>query len=367
MLTCPNCGRDNAAHFNFCLDCGTELPRDGEPQAAAPPAAQPSPQPAAPAVAPAPPAATAPEPARLAPTATSPAHTLPPPAGHTQPPTAAPAAAAAGQSPCPVCKSPVPAAMKFCGECGARVDPTAPPPNAASQAAASARQTQFLHATDVARVMEPKAKLISIDPTGREGMTFSLKAAETPCGRVNGVVLLDDPHVSPSHCVFRLKTGLLSVEDAGSLNGVYVRLRAEVQLTDGDVVRMGRQLMRFEDATHLGGQNPLVPPDDTQLWGTPMVTPFGRLVQLLDSGLVGEVRLLRGTETRVGRELGDITFPSDGFVSGQHCVFSHRNSRVYLSDQGSSNGTYLRIRGERPLQQDDFLLLGNQMLRVDLR
>ncbi|MBN2359862.1 MAG: FHA domain-containing protein, partial [Deltaproteobacteria bacterium] len=57
----------------------------------------------------------------------------------------------------------------------------------------------------------------------------------------------------------------------------------------------------------------------------------------------------------------------DGFISANHCALAFADGRVLLRDLGSSNGTYVRIRGERELRDDDFVLIGNQMLRVELR
>ncbi|MBI5497518.1 MAG: FHA domain-containing protein [Deltaproteobacteria bacterium] len=378
MVICPNCGRDNAGHFNFCLDCGTELPRAAPAAApvAAPVAtpavafaAPPVVAPAAVAPQPAPVVAPAPAPAPAAPARTAQAVAAAP----WSPPAAAPAPAAAapaGSQPCPICKNPVPAAMKFCGECGARLDTNAPMPNPQSQAAAVAKQTMFLHAADVQQIMQPKAKLICIDPAGKEGMSFNLKpGVDTVCGRLNGIILLEDPYVSPTHCTFRFQGSRLSVVDTGSVNGVFVRLRGEVELAAGDVLRMGRQLLRFELADALPREaQARAPDDDSKTWGSPAEpAPWGRLVQLLDDGRQGEVRLMRAPETKLGREVGEITYPADGFVSAQHCVVLFKSGRAFVRDLGSSNGTYLRVRGERPLAQDDFILVGNQMLRVDQR
>jgi hypothetical protein len=37
-----------------------------------------------------------------------------------------------------------------------------------------------------------------------------------------------------------------------------------------------------------------------------------------------------------------------------------------LVDQGSRNGTYVRIRGERELGNGDYLFLGRNLLRVEV-
>ena len=39
---------------------------------------------------------------------------------------------------------------------------------------------------------------------------------------------------------------------------------------------------------------------------------------------------------------------------------------MILSDLGSTNGTYIRIKEETALASGDFVLLGQQLFRVDL-
>jgi pSer/pThr/pTyr-binding forkhead associated (FHA) protein len=69
----------------------------------------------------------------------------------------------------------------------------------------------------------------------------------------------------------------------------------------------------------------------------------------------------------MGRERGDILFPEDGYVSGTHARISLGQERVTLADLGSSNGTFLRIRGERKLPAAAFILMGQQLFRIEYR
>ncbi len=39
---------------------------------------------------------------------------------------------------------------------------------------------------------------------------------------------------------------------------------------------------------------------------------------------------------------------------------------MYLNDVGSSNGTFVRLRGDHVLQPGDVLLMGQQLFRVDM-
>lgn len=261
---------------------------------------------------------------------------------------------------CPSCNA-TGQTQKFCNACGARlVNP------AGAAAPTSARNpTQFLFAAEESALARPLARLVVIEQDGREGAVFSLHAQENVCGRRSGVIqFADDPLVSPVHCRFIIHGRQMTVQDAHSLNGVYVRLRGEIELQHGDMIRFGRQVFLYE----------LPPPaptwgvnDGTELLGSPHSGAHGQLAQLLDSGRRGNVHLIRQAELKIGRETGDILFPDDGFVSGSHCVVAVRGGRVFLGDLGSSNGTYIRVRAEKALRQDDLVLVGRKMLRVDLR
>ena len=47
-------------------------------------------------------------------------------------------------------------------------------------------------------------------------------------------------------------------------------------------------------------------------------------------------------------------------------VRSIRDSRVYLADLGSSNGSFVKVNGERMVGMESFVLLGQQLFRVNL-
>lgn len=277
------------------------------------------------------------------------------PLASTQPPAAAVQCAACGYGNA--------ASVKFCGNCGKRLDGAVAPSASEGQG-----RTMFMHAADMSQTSKDKlCKLITIDQTGREGMTFTIKSGETLCGRVNGIILFfDDPYVSPTHCKFSFLQGKLKVTDQASLNGVYLRVKGERRLADGELLRVGRQLFRYESLNHAAFQVKKLEGDDSRIWGSPNPGSFGRLVQILEDGRTGEIRLLSGDRCQLGREVGDIVMPTDGFISGRHCVFVQQNGEAVLTDLGSSNGTYVRVRGEADVAHGDFILVGNQMLRVEI-
>ncbi|HLM72495.1 MAG TPA: FHA domain-containing protein, partial [Polyangiaceae bacterium] len=66
----------------------------------------------------------------------------------------------------------------------------------------------------------------------------------------------------------------------------------------------------------------------------------------------------------LGRERGDVLFPEDGYVSGLHCRIAWQNNQLFLTDLGSSNGTFIRLSKEADVQTGDILLMGQQLFRV---
>lgn len=208
----------------------------------------------------------------------------------------------------------------------------------------------------------PRGSLILIRPDGSEGEAFPLDANETRIGREAGGIFASDSYLSPNHAVYRFDGGNLKVIDSDSLNGVYVRINAEEphELVDGAIFRIGQEIIRYE-----GMRPPEAPQDGVQLMGSP------------DPGFLGRMRLVIGRETHgntycippdgmhLGRERGDIIFPDDGYVSGLHCRIHKEGDKILLTDVGSSNGTFIRIRGEHDVTSGSMILMGQQLFRVE--
>jgi predicted component of type VI protein secretion system len=161
---------------------------------------------------------------------------------------------------------------------------------------------------------------------------------------------------------------LLTVLDR--CNGVYLRTRGPAELIDGDLVLVGRQVLRFEivpgPPTKEKDRQPAVAlAGGVVLFGTPSLPAWGRLRQLMATGLARDVLHLSRPDVVLGRESCDLPFADDEFLSRRHARFSFRLGRITLEDLGSSNGTYLRLRGPRPLSSGDMLRLGDQLLRFE--
>ena len=97
---------------------------------------------------------------------------------------------------------------------------------------------------------------------------------------------------------------------------------------------------------------------------SPVKPVQGRLYLVMEGGQQGEVFDLED-ETVVGRASGEITFPHDGFMSGRHARIERRGTSFVLTDEGSRNGTFIKIKDEVELKYGDMILIGKQLFRFD--
>lgn len=390
MITCKRCGKENQDHYKFCLGCGAELEAPSVPAAGPPPAGpapaaggggvammktvmadmnQPPPSAPRPAPSPTPPGGAG-QPAggalpgmsggmapTIMPSSAGASQGAPPPAAPAPAPAAAPAPApapapqaAAGPRACPSCGASVQPGFKFCGQCGFKMPDEAPvraTGDIAQQASAEVR---------------PRGALVLIRPDGSEGGTHALEEGENKIGRNHGAIFENDGYLSPTHAELVVNAAGAVVRDLDSLNGVFVRMTEEEALRPGQIFRVGQELLRFDLI-----EAPQTLEDGTEIMGSPNPGYWGKLSVVIGEGVDGSAFPLLGDSTTIGRERGDINFPDDGYVSGLHARLSTRNGQAFLADLGSSNGTFLRIDDERSITPGSFVLLGQQLFRVDLR
>ena len=105
----------------------------------------------------------------------------------------------------------------------------------------------------------------------------------------------------------------------------------------------------------------------TQVMTSQPTTPAarGRLHLVMEGGQPGEIYQM-GADTVIGRSAGDITFPHDGFMSGRHARIVNRDGAFILTDEGSRNGTFVKIKGEVELKPGDMILVGKQLFRFEV-
>ncbi len=262
-------------------------------------------------------------------------------------------------APCSHCGAEVPENFRFCHVCGHDLHAEA------SDGASADLPAERVSAPAVAETPLPvtaRAELILIQPDGSEGEAFSLSARGSLIGRSTGGIFANDAYLSPEHAEFRFESDQLVVRDMESLNGVYIRIEPEVpiELFDGSIFRVGQEILRFEA--------PFAPdpaPDGTQHMGSPHRGYLGRISLLIGRQTTGNSYPIPPEGIHLGRERGDIVFPEDGYVSGLHCRVHSEVGHVFLTDLGSSNGTFVRVLNESYVPPSTFVLMGQQLFRAD--
>ncbi|MCB9506076.1 MAG: FHA domain-containing protein [Myxococcales bacterium] len=209
------------------------------------------------------------------------------------------------------------------------------------------------------------ARLVLVAGECPTGLTFGLSGGSHDAGREGAPILLsEDTTVSPSHATFAYRGDSLQVSDKGSLNGVYVRVRAPRALEDGDWFRVGGQFFRF----HVVDQRDEYPSADGTLhFISPKRAASFRVVQILDGGRTGLSMVASNDELTIGGEGCNVAFTADTHLSARHARISRNSSGGFsIEDTGSTNGTYVRIRGKETLSHGDFVYVGNELLRVEI-
>lgn len=323
MTTCANCGRENEEHYKFCLGCGANLD-DQRAEAAEAPGAE--------------------------------------------------------LKFCPSCGADVSPGQRFCGSCGFKLEaapaaaaapPEAEPPEPAPAEPEPARgptpgPSVATAEPPVAATGDAVGALVMVNPDGSAGDSAPLRPGANPVGRESEhEVFRRDPFLSPLHATFHVDGESVRAVDEGSLNGVFYRVTEITELQHGDQVRIGQELLRFmlldldepvvqgsDDGTVVAGSNPL--------------GAWGKLERVSGPTEASFTFLLRGAEVVIGRERGDILFRDDGYVSGKHARVFQDSGRYFIEDLKSSNGTFVRLRGDRTLGNGSLILLGRQPFRIQL-
>lgn len=182
-------------------------------------------------------------------------------------------------------------------------------------------------------------------------------------GRDAGGFFGEDAYLSPRHAVFRTQGGKIVVKDEASLNGVFYKIlpNQPIEITSGTIFRIGQELILFE-AIDQGATGP----DDTSRMGSPITGLWGRISLIIGKGRLGNSFPIGIDNVVLGRERGNILFPEDGYISGVHLRIHMEGGKVFLTDLGSSNGSYIKVAGEKELADGDFILMGTQLFRIQV-
>jgi pSer/pThr/pTyr-binding forkhead associated (FHA) protein len=250
----------------------------------------------------------------------------------------------------------------FCFACGRRLGHTTPMSADASAALAAAVAARPSLA---ASTRTAGARLIAVRRDGSDGESYALMGEQIDIGRTEGDLRFDDAHLAERHARISLRAGQYVITPLETRNGVYIRITGPVELQDGSYVLVGKQVLRFETVPDAEKTVRPAVEHGMILFGTPLKSPWGRLRQLTSAGTSRDVYHLTRSDLILGREQGDIVFSDDEFMSRRHALLQFRGNRAMISDQGSSNGTYVRLTGQHPLDPGQMIRLGDELLRFE--
>jgi pSer/pThr/pTyr-binding forkhead associated (FHA) protein len=205
--------------------------------------------------------------------------------------------------------------------------------------------------------------LTALRADGSEAGSYPMPPGTVTIGRDTGSIFAGDSYLSPRHATFTPRGGRLFIKDESSLNGIYRKLRREepVPVGTNDIFRIGQEILRYEALGPLPASA-----DGVERLGSPAKGYIGRVALIIGRDTTGNAYPVPETGLHLGRERGDVLFPEDGYVSGLHCRLSYQKNQLYLTDLGSSNGTFLRLQSETELFNGDILLMGQQLFRVTM-
>jgi pSer/pThr/pTyr-binding forkhead associated (FHA) protein len=210
------------------------------------------------------------------------------------------------------------------------------------------------------------AHLAVISQDGTTGQTHWIERGSVDIGREEGEIrLAADRYVSPRHARIAARGTAFFLRDLGSLNGVYLRVRDLEPLVNGDLVLLGSEVLRFSVVSHADQGLGAASERGTDVYGSPARPRYAALSERTVEGVYRNVFYISTNETIIGREFGDLVFTTDSFMSRRHAAIERDSAAgsFTLRDLGSSNGTYLAIRGEVELREGDHLRVGQHLFR----
>lgn len=249
---------------------------------------------------------------------------------------------------CTVCKTFNPAGVMFCVDCGLIFDRALPDDAFGA----------------------PVVKLPNIvDAGGREQ---PVRPGENVVGR-EADIAVPDSRVSRRHAILTNQHGQITLEDAGSTNGTKV---------DGQTITAGekRVLKGGETISFGGAEVRLSMPGEASSNATAVFSsnrtaaiaaaPRKETAPAILIGPEGEKPLRAGVSTFGRKADNDIPVP-DSYVSGRHGQIEVTEHGVFLTDLGSSNGTFLNGAKLAPnmrtgITPDDTIRLGSLEYKVRL-
>ena len=270
---------------------------------------------------------------------------------------------------CPTCGAVHDGLVSFCPECGTRLR---------AEAIAQGAMLSSVHSAPAQASSESVQGVVSVRPEVELGQgelacinddsSIGARLAlgqQTDLGRTQGEFRFDDPYLSDRHARFIRGPQGFIVCDLDSTNGVYLRIREALSLSDGDFVLVGQQVLRFRMLPKTDKPLGVATEGGVHVFGSPEQPRVAKLSLYTTEGVYRNVHYLYREQTVLGRDASDIVFADDVFLSRRHAAIRLSQQIATLEDLNSSNGTFVRIRGRQGLRNGDELRIGSQLFRFE--
>ena len=122
----------------------------------------------------------------------------------------------------------------------------------------------------------------------------------------------------------------------------------------------------FDGETSVGPIAKKSTPRPTMMFGGVMQQARAKLTLIRGDGEDGVSFTLAGQDHLAGRGECPIAFPDDTFLSPIHANFTYRAGQLFVTDEESLNGVFIRIQGSVDVPADTTVLVGEQVLSVKL-
>lgn len=252
---------------------------------------------------------------------------------------------------------------------GPIMPPMGPGPDPGDDPGDDEAKTQYMPGADLGRLKFPSSiyTLQLLDHNGQWRSYAPIGANGVKLGRSQSSA--DFPFLSSMatrHVRFVPEGQQVKAEDLGSLNGVYLKITAPVELEDGMRFRVGSQVIEFRRVEPYGPSSPAQGPDGEEFLSFDL-SPLAELVLIRPNNEPGlRFPITKPEATKIGRDgrAVDLMLPKAEWVSSQHAQVRHQEGRFLLEDLNSRNGTFIQIRGATAIRAGDILLVGRAFLRV---
>ncbi len=197
-------------------------------------------------------------------------------------------------------------------------------------------------------------RLQHLNSFGKVDAEYPSRSGGLSIGRSDGDLKFTNPSMESPHARLLVENGNPVIEDSSRKNGVFLQILAVHQLRNYDVIRMGAVFLRFVEQ-HSGTRGDLAG----------LSAPQAILALLNSEGSeTGKRYPLGEREVRFGRVHADHVFSDDRFMSKTHLRVFRQEGFCFIQDLGSTNGTFLKIRGRAIVPPGALLYLGGETFRL---